>query len=179
MKHFATRAFALLLCLCTLLALSVVGASAAGLGDDGADVTVVVIDPNDPDPVYSIDITFGAMVFTYTTAGEGVWDPETHTYVDVTEAYWSCPEGANLVTVENNSNAPVNVAARYTEAAGFEAVNGTFANGSFTLPSAVGKAVDAPELIGTAALTLSGSVDVNTEANTVIGQVTVSVSAVQ
>lgn len=175
MKHFVTKALAVLLCLCTLLALGVTAASAAAVESAGADVAVVVTPTPGPIIVYSIDITFGSMVFTYTTAAEGTWNPDTHTYDGTTSASWSCNEGANLITVENHSNAAVDVNIAYAAAEGFSGVNGTLTNPTFTLPSAVGKAVEAPELVSTATLTLAGDVDVNTEDNTVVGHLTVSV----
>lgn len=58
-----------------------------------------------PDTVYSVDIEWGSMSFTYTEAQE-VWDPTKLKYVSG-GGEWSCAEGANAVTVTNHSNATV------------------------------------------------------------------------
>ena len=39
--------------------------------------------------VYSVDIAWTDMNFTYTGAGEGTWNPETHQYEGGTEASWT------------------------------------------------------------------------------------------
>ena len=141
---------------------------------ESADVKVNYAAGAGADAVYSVDVTFGAMAFTYTDASKGTWNPETHAYDNITAAAWSYADGANVVTVANHSDAAVAVTVTYEAAEGFDAITGTVANGSFTLPTAVGKAVDAAELTATASLTLAGVLASTTEANTVAGTVTVA-----
>ena len=58
--------------------------------------------------VYSVDITWGAMSFTYTSEGDKEWDPDTHTYKGNATTSWAPDvENGDLVTVTNHSNADV------------------------------------------------------------------------
>ena len=56
--------------------------------------------------VYSVDVSWGSMEFTYTDgAVSKTWDPSTHQYTEsVGEGSWSNQDGANKVTVTNRSN---------------------------------------------------------------------------
>ncbi len=55
---------------------------------------------------YSIDITFGDMVFLYGANAE--WDSEIHDYVVSPEAEWSPQtEGGDLITITNHSDLPI------------------------------------------------------------------------
>ena len=138
-----------------------------------ADVKVNYGAEGEAAAVYSVNVTFGTMAFVYTDAS--FWDPETNEFLGTdVEGTWSCAEGANVVTVSNHSNAAVAVTVTYNAAQGFDAITGTVENGSFTLPSAEGKAVDAAELTATATLTLSGELASTTEANSVAGTLTVA-----
>ena len=62
-----------------------------------------------PEKVYSVNLTWGSMEFTYQDT-EKEWNPANQEYVDKagSEAYWTCKKDANIVTVENRSNAAVN-----------------------------------------------------------------------
>ncbi len=53
---------------------------------------------------YSVDITFTNLSFTY--AGAGVWDPDSHQYVtpDDASTAWT---GSGTVAIENHSDLPV------------------------------------------------------------------------
>ena len=69
--------------------------------------------------VVSVDISWGAMEFTYT---DGEWQPESHTYA---EGEWTPDaDGSNVITVKNNGNVAVNAAFAYTKTV--EAVSGSF-----------------------------------------------------
>ncbi|WP_444433067.1 hypothetical protein [Ruminococcus sp.] len=59
--------------------------------------------------VYSVDVSWGSMEFTYTDAYIGDWDPTTHKYINPVEAKWSCDTDANKVTVTNHSNVSIAV----------------------------------------------------------------------
>lgn len=125
--------------------------------------------------VYSVDITWGDMAFTY-TAEAGIWDPTNHTYTGAEGGAWAVDkEGGNTITVTNHSNADVTAVFNYAAASGFEGISGTFDNASLALESAVGTAVaEAPK--GTASLTLSGALDSATADNTKIGTITVTLN---
>ena len=83
--------------------------------------------------VYSVDIAWTDMNFTYTGAGEGTWNPETHQYEGGTEASWTDSNAS--VTVTNHSNAAVKATASYQAETGYESTTMTFGenNGGGTL----------------------------------------------
>jgi hypothetical protein len=102
--------------------------------------------PEAPEEIVSVDVTWGAMEFTYTPADPGTWDPENHRYTDTADASWSA--SGNDITVTNHSN--VGVTATFD----FEmdedlAIKGKFSNTSneeitsVSLDSAEGKDVEA------------------------------------
>lgn len=122
--------------------------------------------------VYSVDIAWGSMEFTYTDASEGVWDPQTHTYSGATEAAWTCADGANSITVTNHSNAGVTAALSFEHADGYNGISGTFTANTLVLETAVGTERDAAPS-KSAELKLSGALTSGTEDAT-IGTVTVT-----
>lgn len=131
--------------------------------------------------IYSVDIVWESMEFTYTAASEGTWNPSTHTFIDVEGASWSFAN--NKITVTNHSNADVNTSFSYTPAANFSAVSGAFVdvhknaihNATLTLNSAVGSTLDeAPS--GTAYLSLTGELSSSLATKTVCGTVTVTIN---
>lgn len=122
--------------------------------------------------VYSVDITWGSMEFTYVDASDGEWNPLTHTYDGATTAGWTCDEGANEITVTNHSNAAVGVTLTYSATEGYADIRGTFDNSTLSLATAVGTARDeAPT--ATATLTLSGALASTVTEKAMIGQVIV------
>ncbi len=62
--------------------------------------------------VYSVDINWGNMNFTY-TASSGTWNPKTHQYEGGSEGTWTARN--NIVTVTNHSELPVEVSFGYAE----------------------------------------------------------------
>ena len=70
--------------------------------------------------VVSVNISWGAMEFTYT---DGDWQPESHTYAD---GSWTADNGSNWITVENNGTVAAKVTFAYEKATGMEAINGSF-----------------------------------------------------
>ena len=125
--------------------------------------------------VYSVDITWGDMAFTY-TAEAGIWDPAKHTYTGAEGGAWAVDkEGGNTITVTNHSNADVTAVFSYAAAEGYNGISGSFDKESLALKTAVGTAVaNAPS--GTAALTLTGALGSDTAANTTIGTITVTLN---
>ena len=126
--------------------------------------------------VYSVDVTFDDMTFTYTDTAKAAWNPESHSYPDSTPAAWDKTE-ANI-KVTNHSNAAVAVTVSYTESANAGDVDGAISNGTFTLATAVETTVEnAPT--NTAKLTISGTPAESATAGVVVGTVTVAIAAVQ
>lgn len=62
--------------------------------------------------VYSVDLTWEDMTFTYNESGTKIWDPDTHTYTGTTSAGWD--KYTAKVTATNHSNANVTVSFTYT-----------------------------------------------------------------
>lgn len=123
--------------------------------------------------VYSVDIAWGDMEFTYTAAA-GVWDPGTHTITGADGGTWKVNnEGGNKITVTNHSNTGVTATINYAAASGYDSISGSFDKTSLNLATAVGTEVsNAPK--DSAALSLSGALDSNTPASTTIGTITVT-----
>ena len=123
--------------------------------------------------VYSVDIAWGDMEFTYTAAA-GVWDPVTHTITGADGGTWSATNtGGNQIKVTNHSNTAVTATFSYAAASGYEGISGSFDKTSLDLATAVGTEVsNAPK--DSAALTLSGALDSATAASTKIGTITVT-----
>ena len=147
-------------------------------GTASHDVTATYVDGSSGGAggtVYSVDIAWGDMAFTYTAAA-GTWDPAKHAYTGAEGGVWTVDkDGGNTITVTNHSNADVTAAFSYAAAEGFTGISGSFDKESLALKSAVGTEVaNAPS--GTAALTLDGALGSDTTANTTIGTITVTLN---
>lgn len=125
--------------------------------------------------VYSVDITWGDMAFTY-TAEAGIWDPKTHTTTSSTGGVWTVNNtDGDKITVTNHSNTDVTATFSYAADTGFEGITGTFDNASLNLESAVGTAVEAAPK-ATTSLSLDGALGSTTADNTKIGTITVTLN---
>lgn len=126
--------------------------------------------------VYSVDVAWDSMAFTYTVDSEGTWNPVTHRFDSASEGSWS--ESNNTVKVTNHSNAAVNVTVTYAAESSYSGINGSFSNNSFQLATAEDTEVDsAPNQ--TATLTLSGALDKSVTNSTKLGTATVTIAAVE
>ena len=123
--------------------------------------------------VYSVDIAWDSLEFTYTAAGEGTWNPETHEYNGATQASWS--ESKNIV-VTNHSNAAVTATASFQADGGYEAVSMTFSNNGQQISSAVDTAVDSAP---SATITVTPSGDLPADTNGTIGSVKLTIAAAE
>ena len=142
-------------------------------GSDSAEVKGTYVAGGTATTVYSVDITWGSMEFTYTDASQGTWNPQTHQYDDIVAANWSCAADANKIEVTNHSNAAVNAQFSYASESGYSEINGTFSKNTLDLGSAVGTEVsNAPS--GSVTLSLTGELSSDTSASTKIGTVTVT-----
>ena len=123
--------------------------------------------------VYSVDIVWGDMAFTY-TEGAGRWDPATHQTTGASGGVWTVNNtDGNKIKVTNHSNAAVTATFSYAAATGYDSISGSFDKATLNLATAVDTEVsNAPS--DTAALTLDGALDSNTAANTTIGTITVT-----
>ena len=125
--------------------------------------------------VYSVDVAWDSMEFTYTVDSEGTWNPATHQVDGASEGQWS---GDGDVKVTNHSNAKVKVAVTYAAESSYSDITGRFSNGTFELATAEGTEVgSAPNQ--TATLTLSGELDKSVDTSTKLGTATVTITAAQ
>lgn len=173
MKKFLT----LFLAVVTALAMSTT-AFAVTMDNTSApqeiDVNAKYVDGVSAPDIYSVDVSWGAMEFTYTVSGTKTWDPSTHEYEVSTVGEWS--ESGNTVTVTNHSNDGVTVTFDFEALDAYSTVSGAFSKGVAALPSAEGMALDAAELTASTELTLSGTLSDSVTALTKVGTVTVTIS---
>ena len=114
MKKIIAAALALTMTLgMSTTALAAGNVDGAGVGSqEPIDVTAKYNDSTTEPTVYSVDLTWEDMTFTYTESGTRTWDPDTHTYTDTTSAGWDKVTAA--VTATNHSNVLVTVKFDYT-----------------------------------------------------------------
>ena len=125
--------------------------------------------------VYSVDIAWTDMNFTYTGAGEGTWNPETHQYSGSSEGAWTASDES--ITVTNHSNAAVKATAKFEADSGYESTTMTFGNNGATVVTAVGTEVaSAPS--ATITVTPGGTLAESANGGK-IGTITVSIAAAE
>ena len=125
--------------------------------------------------VYSVDIAWTDMNFTYTGAGEGTWNPETHQYSGSSEGAWTASDDS--ITVTNHSNAPVTATASYAADPDYGSTTMTFDNNGATVATAVGTEVaSAPS--ATITVTPGGTLAESANGGK-IGTITVSIAAAE
>lgn len=123
--------------------------------------------------VYSVDITWGSMAFTYSEGSSPTWNPATHTYSSGGTGGWS--SSGNTITVTNHSNAAVTANLAYASETGFTGITGNFNKSTMDLATAVNTTFEnAPK--DTAALTLTGALGSNVTRSTQIGTITVTIN---
>lgn len=178
-----------IICLSILLALSLSVTAWATNGQakgqdlgttDPIPVTATYQSTGNGQTVYSVDIIWGSMDFTYQTAGK-YWDPSEHKYIE-TDAGWTCADSANQIKITNHSNAEVNCSLSYTANTDYSGISGTFMSGgakfsSILLPSAAEDRVAASSLSTIVTLQLSGILPENTN-NQEIGTITATIEGV-
>ena len=146
-----------------------------GTGNYNADVKGTYQAGGSGAVVYSVDITWEDMSFTYTAAGQGTWDPENHSYTGGSEASWSSSKN---ITVTNHSNAAVTATAAFQADTGYTDVTMTFGeNNGNTIATAVGTQVgEAPS--ATITVTPGGTLAESADGGK-IGTITVSIAAAE
>ena len=124
--------------------------------------------------VYSVDISWSSMTFTYTETGTKIWNPSTHTYSTTTgTGAWDKTEAK--ITVTNHSDASVTATVTYAPVDG-TGVTGTIESGTKTLAAGVvNKPEEADALVAT--LKISGKPTSTVTAEGVkVGTVTVTIT---
>ena len=125
------------------------------VGKDGSkeiDVTAKYQSSTATPAVYSVDISWSSMTFTYTESSTKNWNAANHSYDTESQGTWD--KTAATITITNHSNVSVNVSTDYSSA-GTTGVTGTLTNGATTLDAgAEGNYAGADS--HTATLTISG-----------------------
>ncbi len=151
--------------------------SANGLGETQQNIDVNATysaSVSTPD-VVSVDISWGAMEFTYSVGGTNNWNPGTHSYTENTTGSWTA--NGNTLTVTNHSNVAINASLSFTPSVNgirgsFSETSGTANDGVFSLATAENTSVaNAPSATATFNIT-GGSVSSSGK----IGSITVSIS---
>ena len=124
--------------------------------------------------VYSVDLTWEDMTFTYNASGTRIWDPDTHTYTGTTSAGWD--KDSAVVTATNHSNTNVTVSFTYTPQ-GNTGVTASMTKLSFILYAGVEYYPDDAHT-DSSALTINGNSKPNdsvTAEGVTIGTITVTI----
>lgn len=176
MKKLIATALALTMTLSlSTTALAAGNVDGAGVGpQDPIDVIVKYNDDATEPTVYSVDLTWEDMTFTYNESGTRTWDPDTHTYTDTTSAGWDKFTAA--VTATNHSNTKVTVSFTYTPQ-GDTGVTAYMSKLSFILAAGVENYPDDAST-NSSALTIDGNSKPNssvTAEGVTIGTITVTI----
>lgn len=157
----------------------------------GIPVTATYQEIGNTDTVYSVDIIWGSMNFTYQVQ-KGSWDPETHSYSTSSSGTWADPVTgdnnlkSNQLKITNHSNAAVAFSIEYTPNDSYSNISALFSfDGSkgdpsitdYSLPTAVKKTQTDPSLTKTFDLSLSGPLPMDTTPAS-IGTITITLSEV-
>lgn len=130
--------------------------------------------------VFSVDIEWSGMSFTYNGKSEPVWDPTTHTYSGADkEEGWA--ESNALITITNHSNAFIEAVPSYQKASGYESVSMTFSTRKCYVGSAdngLGSNGAGQAVSETISVTPTGTLPEGTT-DAVIGTVTVTITEME
>ena len=143
-------------------------------GNQSIDVNAKYNDSIQTPTVYHVDLTWGAMEFTYTVSGTKTWNADAHNYTVSTSGAWTA--SGNEIAVTNHSNTGIKADFTYAKAAGFDTVTGSFSQSSLTLPTAEGRETTDAALTGKTTLTLGGTLASDKTVSTKVGTVTVAIS---
>ena len=149
--------------------------SGAGTGDTNIDINAKYSNLVQKSSNVSVDISWGAMEFTYTVSGTQDWDPDEHKYTDNTTAVWTA--SGNDIVVVNHSNKAIEATLSFESAVNgingaFTESSGTANDGVLSLPAAENTEVSsAPSATALFNIT-SGSITADGK----IGTITVSIA---
>lgn len=163
------------LVLAAMMAVALPGAALAVEPEDQShDVTGHYVSGGESSVVYSVDITWDPLNFTYTDAFEGTWNAQEHVYQGATPASWT--PGNATITVTNHSNAAITATPSYQAEPEFGSASMIFNKNSLTVASADNGLEGAPgqAVNGTIQMTPSGSLPEGT--NDTIGTITITIS---
>ena len=143
--------------------------------DESADIKATYqAGKENTDTVYSVDVKWGSLEYTYSSGVTKSWDPTTLKYKETSgTSSWTCQDGADQITVTNNSNADITASLAYAETG--SNITGTFTNSKIGLKSAEGTNVGKSPS-ETTTLSLKGALSDTTAVKKEIGKVTVTIS---
>lgn len=167
------KAITLMLAVLMILSMATIAMAAAPGDSEDIDVTAKYNSSISTVTVYSVDIVWEDMTFTYNEETEKVWNAADHSYTSTTTGDWD--KTTATITVTNHSNAAVTANVAYTPVTN-TGVTGTLNTTEKTLAAgAEGKPDEADALVAT--LTISGKPNENvTNAGVKIGSITVTLS---
>lgn len=167
------KAITLMLAVLMILSMATIAMAAAPGDSEDIDVTAKYNSSTSTVTVYSVDIVWEDMTFTYNEETEKVWNAADHSYSSTTTGEWD--KTAATITVTNHSNAVVNVALTYVPVDG-TGVSATLDINEKALAAGVeGKPDEADALLAT--LTVSGKPNETiTNVGVKIGSITVTLS---
>lgn len=133
-----------------------------------------VVDKATSPPVYSVDVSWGAMNFTYSTRVTPIWNETSHVYDETYTSEWIA-EG-NTIKLTNHSNVDIKAKFKYVILSKYNNINGKFSDSQvLRLPSAVDKGINAKELTGTRDLILSGKLNGEKNEFTRVGSIKIEI----
>lgn len=143
--------------------------------DESADIKATYqAGKENTDTVYSVDVKWGSLEYTYSSGVTKSWDPTTLKYKETSgTSSWTCQDGADQITVTNNSNADITASLAYAETG--SNITGTFTNSKIGLKSAEGTNVGKSPS-ETTTLSLKGALSDTTAVKKEIGNVKVTIS---
>ncbi len=164
---------ALILALTLVLSCSATAFAAVGKGDQTQEVKGTYQAGTVSDTIYSVDISWEGLSFTYTAPAEGTWNPTTLSYDGAgTEGSWS---GTGTITVKNRSNTAITATPKYAANANYEGAEITFDKAVLTVANADTGAAVGTEQSGTITVQPSGDLPEGTE-DAVIGTITLTIA---
>ena len=125
--------FAAIVIVLTMI-LSVHADSGLDLGDDSEKKVTATYESGVSETVYSVDIAWQGMSFTYIAGDAGLWDPETHTYGPSSADDWA-PSDAKI-TVTNHSNSAILASFKYEYDPAYNSAYLLFDTTKLVVPSA-------------------------------------------
>ena len=143
--------------------------TAGGTGEYSAEVKgSYVAGTTSPGTLFSVEIKWKNMEFTYHAAKVGEWDSEKHEYKPATDAKW---EGEGEIVVINHSNAKITATPTYRAALGYGDATMTFNPAVLSIASAEGGSAQR----GTMTVTPGGSLP-QMENQETIGTITLTIA---
>ena len=150
-------------------------------GTASHDVSAVYTPVKEAEVVYSVDIKWGSMEFTYTAPDEvKTWNPESHTYSETLagEGKWTNEEKANEIVLTNRSNKALTAAITVEMLNAYSGITPALTVNTLSLEDAsIGATTSTPGTASEAstAITLKGALTDKTASKTTVGNVTVTI----